>query len=61
MLSDRFSTLGKCGKEKENRKQGIASHPEYEVVGEPREFLYYSPYRPSPLKRREVQIPIRKF
>ena len=41
-------------------KQWLVTHPEYEVVGEPREFLYDSPYTPSPLKRREVQIPIRK-
>jgi hypothetical protein len=40
-------------------KQWLSSHPEYEIAGEPREFLYDSPYTPSPLKRREVQIPIR--
>ncbi len=40
-------------------KQWLANHPEYEIAGEPREFLYDSPYTPSPLKRREVQIPIR--
>lgn len=42
-------------------KQWLAEHPEYEIAGEPREFLYDSPYTPSPLKRREVQIPIRKI
>ncbi len=41
-------------------KQWLANHPEYEIAGEPREFLYDSPYTPAPLKRREVQIPIRK-
>jgi len=41
-------------------KQWLANHPEYEIIGEPREFLYDSPYTPSPLKRREVQIPIRQ-
>ena len=41
-------------------KQWLVNHPEYEIIGEPREFLYDSPYTPSPLKRREVQIPIRK-
>jgi hypothetical protein len=41
-------------------KQWLANHLEYEVAGEPREFLYDSPYTPAPLKRREVQIPIRK-
>ena len=40
-------------------KNWLANHPEYEVAGEPREFLYDSPYTPAPLKRREVQIPIR--
>ncbi|MBD2188381.1 heme-binding protein [Pseudanabaena mucicola] len=40
-------------------KQWLAEHPEYEIAGEPREFLYDSPYTPSLLKRREVQIPIR--
>ncbi len=40
-------------------KAWLANHPEYEIVGEPREFLYDSPYTPAPLKRREVQIPIR--
>jgi len=40
-------------------KQWLDEHPEYEIAGEPREFLYDSPYTPSPLKRREVQIPIR--
>jgi hypothetical protein len=42
-------------------KQWLAEHPEYEIAGEPREFLYDSPYTPTPLKRREVQIPIRKI
>ncbi len=41
-------------------KQWLADHLEYEIAGEPREFLYDSPYTLSPLKRREVQIPIRK-
>ncbi len=41
-------------------KQWLANHAEYEIAGEPREFLYDSPFTPSPLKRREVQIPIRK-
>ncbi|ELS32940.1 MULTISPECIES: heme-binding protein [Pseudanabaena] len=41
-------------------KQWLANHPEYEIAGEPREFLYDSPYTPAPLKRREVQIPIRQ-
>jgi SOUL heme-binding protein len=39
--------------------QWLSQHSEYEIAGEPREFLYDSPYTPSPLKRREVQIPIR--
>jgi len=39
-------------------QQWLTEHPEYEVAGEPREFLYDSPYTPTPLKRREVQIPI---
>ncbi len=42
-------------------KQWLAGHPEYEIAGEPREFLYDSPFTPAPLKRREVQIPIRKL
>ncbi len=42
-------------------KQWLESHPEYEIAGEPREFLYDSPFTPAPLKRREVQIPIRKL
>ncbi len=42
-------------------KQWLTNHPEYEIAGEPREFLYDSPYTPSALKRREVQIPIRKL
>jgi hypothetical protein len=41
-------------------KEWLDSHPEYEIAGEPREFLYDSPFTPAPLKRREVQIPIRK-
>jgi SOUL heme-binding protein len=41
-------------------KEWLANHPEYEIVGEPREFLYDSPVTPDPLKRREVQIPIRE-
>ncbi len=41
-------------------KQWLINHPEYEIAGEPREFLYDSPFTPSPLKRREVQVPIRK-
>ena len=41
-------------------RQWLSEHPEYEITGEPREFLYDSPYTPSPLKRREVQVPIRK-
>lgn len=41
-------------------KQWLDNHPEYEIAGEPREFLYDSPFTPAPLKRREVQIPIRK-
>lgn len=41
-------------------KQWLLNHPEYEIAGEPREFLYDSPFTPTPLKRREVQIPIRK-
>lgn len=41
-------------------KAWLANHPEYEIVGEPREFLYDSPYTPAYLKRREVQIPIRR-
>ena len=44
----------------EKLKNWLANHPEYEIAGEPREFLYDSPYTPAPLKRREVQIPIRK-
>jgi hypothetical protein len=41
-------------------KLWLANHPEYEIAGEPRELLYDSPFTPAPLKRREVQIPIRK-
>ncbi len=41
-------------------KVWLANHPEYEIAGEPREFLYDSPFTPAPLKRREVQIPIRR-
>jgi SOUL heme-binding protein len=41
-------------------KEWLANHPEYEIVGEPREFLYDSPITPDLFKRREVQIPIRK-
>jgi hypothetical protein len=41
-------------------KQWLENHLEYEIAGEPREFLYDSPFTPAPLKRREVQIPIRK-
>jgi hypothetical protein len=40
-------------------KQWLSQHPEYAIAGEPREFLYDSPYTPTPLKRREVQIPIK--
>ena len=40
-------------------KQWLDNHSDYEIAGEPREFLYDSPFTPSPLKRREVQIPIR--
>jgi hypothetical protein len=39
-------------------KQWLVNHPEYKIVGEPREFLYDSPFTPTPLKRREVQIPV---
>jgi SOUL heme-binding protein len=41
-------------------KLWLTTHPEYEIAGEPREFLYDSPFTPDPLKRREVQIPIRE-
>jgi hypothetical protein len=41
-------------------RQWLDTHTDYEVAGEPREFLYDSPFTPAPLKRREVQIPIRK-
>jgi len=39
-------------------KQWLSNHPEYKIAGEPREFLYDSPFTPAPLKRREVQIPV---
>lgn len=38
----------------------LQQHPEYEIAGEPRELLYDSPFTPDPLKRREVQIPVRR-
>ncbi|MEE3718298.1 heme-binding protein [Tumidithrix elongata RA019] len=37
----------------------LAEHPEYQAIGEPRRFFYDSPFTPAPLKRSEVQIPIR--
>jgi len=42
-------------------KLWLISHPQYQIAGEPREFLYDSPFTPDPLKRREVQIPIREL
>lgn len=38
----------------------LQQHPEYEIVGSPRRFLYNSPYTPVEKKMSEVQIPIQK-
>jgi effector-binding domain-containing protein len=37
----------------------LAQHPEYTKVGPPRRFFYDAPYIPEPLKRSEIQVPIR--
>ncbi|MGQ4648701.1 heme-binding protein [Lyngbya aestuarii] len=39
----------------------LTQHPGYTVVGSPRRFFYDSPYIPEPLKRSEIQIPIRQI
>jgi hypothetical protein len=36
----------------------LASHPEYEVVGQPRRFFYDGPFLPDAMKRSDVQIPV---
>jgi effector-binding domain-containing protein len=41
-------------------REWLAQHPEYTVVGSPRRFFYDAPYVPEPLKRSEIQIPIRR-
>jgi hypothetical protein len=40
-------------------QQWLAENVEYEAIGTPRRFFYDSPFTPAPLKRSEVQIPIR--
>ncbi|AOX02511.1 ABC transporter substrate-binding protein [Moorena producens PAL-8-15-08-1] len=43
----------------EQLKEWLAQHSEYTVAGTPRRFFYDSPFVPEPLKRSEVQVPIR--
>jgi effector-binding domain-containing protein len=38
----------------------LAAHPDYQVVGPPRQFFYDGPFLPDPLKRSDVQIPVRR-
>ncbi|MGF1566876.1 MAG: heme-binding protein [Nodosilinea sp.] len=37
----------------------LIEHPEYEAVGQPRRFFYDGPFLPDPMKRSDVQIPVR--
>ena len=43
----------------EQLQDWLAQHSEYTVVGPPRRFFYDAPYIPEPLKRSEIQVPIR--
>lgn len=43
----------------ERLRNWLAQHPEYTKVGSPRRFFYDAPYIPEPLKRSEIQVPIR--
>ncbi len=43
----------------EQLQDWLAQHPEYTRVGPPRRFFYDAPYIPEPLKRSEIQVPIR--
>ena len=45
----------------EQLRSWLAQHPNYTVAGSPRRFFYDSPFVPDPLKRSEVQIPIRQL
>lgn len=44
----------------ERLREWLAQHPEWTVVGSPRRFFYDAPYVPEPVKRSEIQIPIRR-
>ena len=43
----------------ERLQDWLAQHSDYTVVGSPRRFFYDAPYIPEPLKRSEIQVPIR--
>lgn len=43
----------------EQLQDWLAQHPEYTVAGSPRRFFYDAPYIPKPVKRSEIQVPIR--
>ena len=43
----------------ERLQDWLSQHSEYTVVGSPRRFFYDAPYIPEPLKRSEIQVPIR--
>ena len=43
----------------EQLQDWLAQHPEYTRVGPPRRFFYDAPYIPEPIKRSEIQVPIR--
>jgi effector-binding domain-containing protein len=45
----------------ERLRHWLTQHPEYAVVGSPRRFFYDAPYIPEPLKRSEIQVPIRRI
>lgn len=36
----------------------LVEHPEYEVMGQPRRFLYDGPFLPDAVKRSDIQIPV---
>ncbi|MGF1515124.1 MAG: heme-binding protein [Elainellaceae cyanobacterium] len=37
----------------------LSEHPDYIVSGSPRRFFYDGPYIPDPMKRSDIQIPVR--
>jgi hypothetical protein len=44
----------------ERLQQWLEAHSEWIAVGAPRRFFYDAPYVPDPLKRSEIQVPIRR-